>query len=87
MNSLDAVLDDYLHRVSRVTPWARHYEGWLLEAFRDWLESRWGAPPALADLAPRLVIQYADETNLSSIDCQELLDSLDRLRRCAGVET
>lgn len=74
--TIDAVIDDYLHKIVRNRPWTKAREEELLNAYAEWLYEQPEHGVMLADVGPTSVEHYAAVAGLSGADREALWDSL-----------
>ena len=77
--TIDAVIDDYLHKIVRNRSWTKAREERLLTPFADWLYEQPEHGVMLADAGPASAARYADMAGLSGDEREELWDSLRRV--------
>ena len=77
--TIDAVIDDYLHKIVRSRAWTKAREEQLLAPYADWLYEQPDHGVLLADAGPRAAERYANAAGLSGDEREALWDSLRRV--------
>jgi len=77
--TIDAVIDDYLHKIVRNRPWTKAREEELLARYADWLYEQPEHGVLLVDAGPQAAERYADAAGLADDERDELMGSLRRV--------